>query len=255
MEIQLKKDLCFFDLEATGLNVVTDRIIQIAIIKYSKNSPAPKEYTQLINPGIPISEQAYQVHGISNKDVANKPTFQQVAQQIWDFIGDADMAGYNSNRFDLPMLMEEFGRVGMEFSLKNRKTIDVQKIFYKMEPRTLTAALKFYCNEEMENAHDALEDVRATVKVFEGQLNKYEDTLTRDLEVVHEFTNDKDMLDATQRLKYDAKGQVVFNFGKYQGKPVLEVFEKDKNYYNWIMTKEFSIQVKQILKELVNHGK
>ena len=264
MEFSLERDLCFFDLEATGLNVVRDRIVQIAVVKYSPNSTEPEELVQLINPGIPISEEAMNVHGITPKDLANKPTFQQVAQKIYDFIGKADLVGYNSNRFDVPMLMEEFARVGIEFSMDNRRTIDVQRIFYKMEPRTLKAALQFYCQKELVDAHDALADVIATVDVLKGQLKKYEgvdykdgddniieNAVKNDIQKLHDFTNDFKTIDATQRLKYNADGIVVFNFGKYIGKPVGEVLSNDKQYYNWILNKEFSSQVKQIVKQIV----
>lgn len=264
MEFNLERDLCFFDLEATGLNVVKDRIIQIAIIKYSAKGKEPEELSMLINPGIPISLEAMMVHGISPKDVSNKPTFQQVAQKIYDFIGNSDLAGYNSNRFDIPMLMEEFARVGLEFDVSKRKTIDVQRIFYKMEPRNLRAALRFYCNEEMDDAHDALADVKATIAVFKGQLERYNDVdyvdddgnrtsapVRNDMKAIHEFTNDNRFVDATQKMKYDINGDIVFNFGKYVGKPVGEALSNDRQYYNWILNKEFSSQVKQIVKRLV----
>ncbi len=264
MDFNLDRDLIFFDLEATGLSVVRDRIIQIAMVKYPKKGGEPQELSMLINPGIPISEEAMEVHGITPKDVANKPTFQQVAEEIYNFIGNADLAGYNSNRFDIPMLMEEFDRVGIEFSIDNRRTIDVQRIFYKMEPRNLKAAVRFYCNKEMENAHDALADVYATIDVFKGQLEKYKGVdyedddgnitptpVTNDMQVVHDFTNDLRYVDATQKMKYDVDGSIVFSFGKYNGKPVGETLSKDKQYFNWILNKEFSSQVKQIVKRLV----
>ncbi len=263
MEFNLDRDLIFFDLEATGLNVVRDRIIQIAMIKYPKKGGEPIEFNQLINPGIPISVEAMNVHGITPKDLANKPTFLQVAQTLWDFIGNADLAGYNSNRFDVPLLMEEFARVGMEFDVSKRRLVDVQRIFYKMEPRTLGAALRFYCDKKIENAHDALADVRATIDVLKGQLNRYEGIdfidnddnvvpapVVNDMKALHEFTNDLRTLDATQKLKYDENGVVVFNFGKHTGKPVAEILHRDKQYYNWILNKEFSSQVKQIVKRL-----
>ena len=264
MEFKLDKDLCFLDLEATGLNVVRDRIMQIAIIKYFKDGRDPAELSMLINPGIPMSMEAFQVHGISPKDVANKPTFQQVAEKIRDFIGNSDLAGYNSNRFDIPLLMEEFARVGIEFDVTKRRLIDVQRIFYKMEPRNLRAALRFYCNKEMENAHDALADVQATVDVFKGQLERYKDLdykdddgnvtkapLSGDMQSIHNFTNDNRFLDATQKLKYNADKIPVFAFGKYMNQPVVDVLKRDKQYYNWILNKEFSSQVKQIVKKLV----
>jgi len=261
-ELNLDKDLCFFDLETTGLNVVTDRILQIAIIKYPRNGGEPQELSMLINPGIPISEESMSIHGITPKDVANKPVFSQVGKKIFDFIGDADLAGYNSNRFDVPMLIEEFGRIGLEFSMERRKTIDVQRIFYKMEPRTLKAAYRFYCNSELEDAHDALNDVKATIEVFKGQIRKYngvdlkdedgniiEAPVKNDMQALHEFTNDLKTLDATQRLKLDGQGRVVFNFGKYVNQTIPEVMAKEPNYVNWILEKDFSIQVKQIVRK------
>ena len=263
MELNLERDICFFDLEATGLNVIRDRIVQIAIIKYFANGQEPASLEMLINPGIPISEEAMSVHGITPKDLANKPTFQQVAQKIYDFIGNSDLGGYNSNRFDVPLLMEEFARVGIEFDVSNRRTIDVQRIFYKMEPRTLRAALKFYTGKTLENAHDALADVQATIDVFKGQVEYYKETdlvdeegktiekpIKNDIQVLHDFTTELKTIDATQRLKYNQDGIVVFNFGKYIGKPVAEVIAKDKPYYHWIQNKEFSTQVKQIVKKI-----
>lgn len=263
MQFNLDRDLVFFDIEATGLNVIRDRIVQIALIKFSKKGGKPEELEMLINPGIPIGEEAMQVHGITPKMLKNKPIFQQVAQQLYDFIGNADLAGYNSNRYDVPMLMEEFARVGFEFSTKRRRLIDVQRIFYKMEPRTLSAALKFYCNQEIENAHDALADVRATIAVLKGQLQRYDGVDYKDadgriiatpiqnnMQAIHDFTNDMRFLDATQKLKVDSNNIPVFAFGKYNGKPVGETCYKDRNYYNWILNKEFSSQVKQIVKDL-----
>jgi len=264
MEFNLNRDLIFLDIEATGLNVVRDRIIQIAMIKYPAAGGEPEELSLMVNPGIPISQEAMEVHGIEPKDVANKPTFRQVAEQIRDFIGNADLAGYNSNRFDIPMLMEEFDRVGMELNVDNRRTIDVQRIFYKMEPRTLKAALRFYCDKELEGAHDAMADVKATIDVFKGQLRRYENTdyedgdgnlhpapVKNDMQAIHDFTNDNRFLDATQKLKYDVNGEIVFSFGKYNGKPVAETLAHDKQYYNWILNKEFTSQVKQLVKKIV----
>jgi DNA polymerase-3 subunit epsilon len=265
MAFNLTRDLCFFDVEATGLNVIRDRIIQIAIVKFfAKPDKEPQELSMLINPGIPISEEAMRVHGITPKDVANKPTFPQVAQKIYDFIGNADLAGYNSNRFDIPMLMEEFDRAGLDFDIENRRIIDVQRIFYKMEPRNLRAALRFYCDRDLENAHDAMADVRATIDVFEGQLKRYEgldyedddgkvfsNPIRNDMQAIYEFTNDERTLDVTQRLRLTPEGQVVFNFGKYIGRPVGETLSQDKQYYHWILQKEFSVQVKKLVKKHV----
>ncbi len=263
MKFNLKKDLCFFDIETTGLNVVKDRIIQIAIIKYYASGKEPTELEMLINPGIPISEEAMAVHGITPKMLANKPLFSQVAKQLYDFFEGADIAGYNSNRFDVPLLMEEFARAGYNFTLENRNLIDAQTIFFKMEPRTLNAAYRLYTGKKLENAHDALADVRATVEVLKGQIEKYEgqeyidgngevkeNPIKNDMKALGDFTYDKTKLDVTNRLKYGPNGEVVFNFGKYIGRPVAEVFKQEQNYYNWMMQKDFSIQVKRIIKEI-----
>ncbi len=264
MKFNLTRDLAFFDIESTGLNVLKDRIIQLAVVKYPKNGSEPIEYNRLINPGIPISEEAMAVHGITPDMLRNKPTFQQIAQEIYDFLDNADLVGYNSNRFDVPLLLEEFARVGIEFDLSRRRTIDVQRIFYKMEPRTLRAALKFYCNKELLDAHDALADVKATAEVLFGQLRMYENVdlidedghiiekpIKNDMQVLHEFTNDLRVLDATQKLRMDMNGVVVFNFGKYVNLPVGKSLYEDQQYFNWIVTKEFSHQVKTMVKKLV----
>jgi DNA polymerase III subunit epsilon len=261
--LNIEKDIIFFDIESTGLNVLKDRILQIAFIKYTKDHLEPQELFMLINPGIPISEEAYAVHGISNDMVRNKPTFAQVGHEIYNFIGNADIAGYNSDRFDVPMLMEEFHRIGLEFDLSKRRLIDIQKIFYKMEPRTLKAAYRLYCGGDLSDAHDALADARATVEVFKGQLLRYENVdyidadggvhpapIKNDISAIASFISDDTMLDVTQRLKYNAKGEVIFNFGKYTGQVVSQVFRMEPNYYHWIMEKDFSAQVKQIVKKI-----
>ncbi|MFN4079289.1 MAG: exonuclease domain-containing protein [Saprospiraceae bacterium] len=264
MQLNLQRELVFIDLETTGLNVMRDRIIQIGMIKLYPGNREPDEFNALINPGIPISEDAMAVHGITPKDLANKPTFAQIGPKIHAFIGQADLAGYNSNRFDIPMLIEEFDRIGIEFHLEKRRLIDVQRIFYKMEPRTLKAAYRLYCNAELEEAHDALSDVRATVEVFKGQLRRYENCdlldengaripnpVRNDIQVIHDFVNDLNFVDATQKLRVQSNGVVVFNFGKYAGQPVVEVFKKDRNYPNWILENEFSVQVKQYVRKVL----
>jgi DNA polymerase-3 subunit epsilon len=263
MILHLTRDLVFFDLETTGLNVIRDKIVQIALIKLHKNGAPPLEYTTLVNPGIPISEESMAIHGITPADLRNKPTFQQIAEKVHEFIGDADLGGYNSNRFDIPMLMEEFARVGMELDISKRRLIDAQRIFYKMEPRTLKAAYRLYCQKELTDAHDALADVRATIEVFQGQLQMYDGKdlmdeegntipapIQNDIQALHDFTNDLNFLDVTQKLKAQADGVVVFNFGKYAGQSVKEVFKKEPNYYHWMMEREFSSQVKQMIKEI-----
>jgi DNA polymerase-3 subunit epsilon len=261
---QLTRDLIFFDVETTGLHVIRDRILQIAMIKYFKDGSPYKELSMIINPGIPISEEAYKVHGIGPKEVANKPTFKEVAQELYEFIGQSDLAGYNSNRFDVPMLAEEFARYGYDLELDKRRLIDVQRIFYKMEPRTLKAAYQFYCNEELKDAHDALIDIRATVKVLEGQLARYqhanylsedgeiiENPVVNDVQALHDFTNDLKTPDVTQKLRYNEQGVIVFNFGKYTGMTFEQVWDRESNYFYWILDKEFSFQVKSIIKKFI----
>lgn len=260
MQIALDRDLCFFDLEATGLHVLRDRILQIAIVKYFADGRPPAERCELVNPGVPIPEEAIRVHGITPDMVRNKPLFAQIAKDLHAFIGNSDLAGYNSNRFDIPLLMEEFARAGIDFELEGRRMIDVQRIFYKMEPRTLRAAVRFYCDRDFEEAHDALEDVRATIDVLQGQLQRYRDTdlveedgtvvsrpVNSDVQSLHDFTNDARLLDATQRLRYNDRGDIVFNFGKYNGEPVRDIFQREPQYYHWMMGKDFSAQVKKII--------
>lgn len=264
MEFNLDKDLVFFDIESTGLNVMRDRIIQIALVKYLKGGKGTEELELLVNPSIPIGEEAMKIHGITPKDVARKPVFEQVAQEIYDFIGNADLGGYNISRFDVPLLMEEFARVGMDFKIEKRRFVDVQRIFYRMEPRNLKAAVRYYCGKEMEDAHDAMADVRATVDVFRGQLKMYEgrnhvdddgnvtpEPVRNDMQVLHDFTQDIRTIDITNRLKYNPKGEVVFNFGKYSGQSVKKILSEDKNYYFWILNKEFSVQVKNKVREIM----
>jgi DNA polymerase-3 subunit epsilon len=258
----LKNDLVFLDLEATGANFLRDRIMQLAMIKYSPDGSVT-EWNEYINPGIPISDEAYAIHKIDASMIARKPTFIQIADKIIAFIGHADLAAYNSYKLDIPLLMEEFARAGISWDIDSRKIIDVQRIFHKMEPRTLRAALKFYCNKEMESAHDAMADTKAIVEIFLGQIQRYEHQnlideegleypapIQRDIQALHQFSNDQNMVDVTHRLKYNAEGVMIFNFGKYNGQPVIEVFKRDRNFYHWIQNKEFSVQVKSILKKV-----
>ncbi|HFA50205.1 MAG TPA: 3'-5' exonuclease [Bacteroidetes bacterium] len=264
MNFNLDKDLCFFDIESTGLNVMRDRIVQIAVIKYFKDGREPEELELMVNPGIPIGEEAMRVHGITPKDVANKPTFDRVAQQLFDFFGDADLGGYNIGRFDIPLLMEEFARVGIDFKIGKRRFVDAQRIFYRMEPRNLRAAHRYYCGSEMEDAHDALADVRATINVLKGQIKMYEgrdytdddgnvtkEPIRNDMQAIHDFTQDFNSIDVTNRLKYNDQGVVVFNFGKYSGQPVKKILAEEKNYYFWILNKDFSVQVKNKVREIM----
>ena len=259
-QFNLDRDIVFFDIESTGLNVMQDRIIQIAFIKYFKDNRPFEELELMVNPQVPISADAMAVHGITPDDIRDKPAFKEVAEQIYNFIGDADLSGYNSDRFDIPMLTEELHRNGFDLKVEERRSIDVQKIFYKMEPRTLKAAYKYFCEKELVGAHDALADVRATVDVLAGQINRYngvdyvdgdglvtKSPIKNDMNAIHEFLSDGSLVDYTNRLKRDSSGTIVFNFGKYNKHKVEDVFRRDKNYYHWIMQKDFSSQVKKIV--------
>ncbi len=263
--LNLDRNLIFFDIETTGLNVLKDRIIQIALIKFNKSDNSTEEKTYLLNPGVPIQPDALAIHGITVDMIRNKPLFKDIANELYEWIGLADLAGYNCERFDIPILMEEFARVGLDLDMEKRRCVDVQKIFYKMEPRTLKAAYRLYCKKELTNAHDALEDTRATMEVFFGQLKKYKEVdyideegrvietpINNNIQAIVEFIGNNDQIDFTNRLKYNSEGTVVFNFGKYIGKPVTEVFKSDPQYYNWIMDKDFSHQVKQVVTRIKN---
>ncbi|MFK8057202.1 MAG: exonuclease domain-containing protein [Saprospiraceae bacterium] len=258
-EFNFTHPMVFFDLETTGLNVVTDRIVQFAAVKYSPGKDTPEELVYFVNPQMAIDPQAAAVHGISDERVANEATFNDLADEIYEFIGEADLSGYNIKRFDVPMLMEEFDRAGIRFRMDERKLVDVQEIFFKMEPRTLAGALRFYSGEEMTNAHDALADVQATIKVLAGQVKKYKgitfkdidgaevvDPIQADVDALAAFTLREGQLDATNRLRRDTEGEIVFNFGKHKGRTLKEVFSKERSYYHWLQDKDFSIQVKEI---------
>ena len=264
--MNLTHDLVFFDLEATGLNLTRDRIVQIAMIKLFADGRPSEELEMKINPTIPIGAEVTAIHGLSDADVKDAPTFQEVAGHIYDFIGDADLAGYNSNRYDVPLLQEEFYRAGIFLDTNSRRLIDAQHIFYQMEPRTLSAALKYYADKEMENAHDALADVRATVDVFEGQLKRYAGTTFEkedgtviepftDMDSIADFCKDDRFLDATRRLKRGPNGVPVFNFGKHAGKPVAEVFAKEPSYLRWILEKDFTTEVKTLVQAIEEERK
>lgn len=243
--LKLHKPLCFFDLETTGINVGKDRIVEISVLKVFPNGNKESK-TLRVNPEIPISREATAVHGISNEDVANEPTFKQIAPQIWEMMKDADIAGYNSNRFDVPLLVEEFMRNDFDFDLEKHRLVDVQVIFFKKEPRDLSSALKFYCNQTLENAHSAEADVEATYEIFKAQIAKYDD-LESDIKFLSEYTNQRNTADLAGFIGIDDKGKEVFNFGKYKGQIVTEVLEKDQGYYSWIQNADFPLYTKKVL--------
>jgi DNA polymerase-3 subunit epsilon len=249
MKLTLSKPLCIFDLETTGTQVTKDRIVQIAIIKIFPDEER-EEYNQLINPEISIPEDIAEIHGITNDRVKSCPTFKDKASEIASFIDDADLAGYNSNKFDIPVLAEAFLRAEYEFDFSNRRFIDVQNIFHKMEQRTLSAAYHFYCNKKIENAHDALFDTRATLEVFLAQLNRYNE-LKNDIDFLSDFSRagEFEIVDLAGRLARNKKGEVIYNFGKHNGKTIADVMKIEPGYYGWMLDADFPLYTKKCLKE------
>jgi len=245
MKLNLKNPLIFFDLETTGISITTDRIVEISFLKVYPNGREESK-TIRINPEVPIPEEATLVHGITDADVANCPTFKQVAKEIVKEIEGCDLAGYNSNRFDIPLFAEELLRAGMDIDLMKHKFVDVQVVFHKMEARTLPAAYKFYCGKELENAHSAQADALATYEVLQAQLDLYPD-LQNDVEFLAKFTAQNDNVDFAGRIIYNEKGEEIFNFGKYKGQKVADIFRRDSGYYSWIMTGDFALHTKKVL--------
>lgn|SRR5690606_25854898 len=248
MSLNLHKPLCFFDLETTGINIGKDRIVEISVLKVYPNGNKDSK-TLRVNPGIPIPAEASSVHGITDEDVANEPLFKEIAPQIWEMMKDSDIAGYNSNRFDVPLLAEEFLRNGFDFDLEKHRLVDVQVIFFKKEPRDLTAAYQFYCGKTMQNAHSAEADVEATYEIFKAQLKRYDD-LENDIKFLSEYTSQRKTADLAGMIGIDEQGQEVFNFGKYKGQSVKSVFEKDMGYYGWIQNADFPLYTKKVLTKI-----
>jgi DNA polymerase-3 subunit epsilon len=250
MNLNLTKPIAFFDLETTGLNISSDRIVEISIIKIMPNGDKEIK-TKLINPTIPISKESSAIHGIKDEDVKDKATFKEVANELNDFIKDCDLGGYNSNKFDIPLLAEEFLRAEIDFDVSERNLVDVQNIFHKMEQRTLVAAYQFYCNKDLTNAHSAEADTTATYEILEAQLTKY-DELENNMEFLAEFSQRTKNVDLLGRIVYDEKGIEVFNFGKHKGNPVSEVYNKEPGYYSWMMNGDFPLYTKKVLTEIVD---
>jgi len=249
MKLNLKRPLAIFDLEATGLDVTNDRIVEIAILRVDVDGTT-HEFSRRVNPLIPIPEEVSLIHGIYDADVANEKSFAELAPEIIEFLQDADLAGYNSNKFDIPLLAEEFLRVGSDFDISTRKQVDVQNIFHKMEQRTLVAAYAFYCNKDLTNAHQAMADVTATWEVLQAQLEKY-DILEGDVEFLADFTRvgNFDLLDFAGRIAVNENGEAIYNFGKHKGKTVREVSESEPGYYGWMLDANFPLYTKQVLKK------
>ena len=249
MELKLNRPICFFDLETTGIDVGKDRIVEISIFKVFPNGNKESK-TWLVNPTIPIPPQSTAVHGITNEKVAHEPTFKELAPHVYNMIKDADLAGFNSDRFDIPLLAEELLRAEVDFDMKNRVSVDVQTIFHKMEERTLSAAYKFYCDKNLEDAHTAEADAMATFEVLEAQVVKYPQ-IGNTVESIVKFTGEDEIIDFARRLVYE-NGVAVFNFGKHKGKPVIQVLKEEPQYYDWMMKGDFALHTKQKLTEILN---
>lgn len=249
MPLQLKRPLVFIDLETTGTNLSTDRIVEIAIIKiYPDGTKAVKQ--KILNPQMPIPKNSSEIHGITDDKVKDAPTFKQVANELKQFIDDCDFSGYNSNRFDIPLLMEEFLRAGLTIDITNRRMLDVQHIFHMMEKRTLGAAYKFYCEKELQDAHSAEADATATWEILEAQLNRYEH-LGNTLDTILQFTGEEKFVDFARRFIMENDVE-IFNFGKHKGRPVSEVLKAEPQYYDWMMKGDFPLHTKQKLTEILN---
>lgn len=248
MQLNLKNPLIVFDLETTGIDIAKDRIVEISLIKIKPNGEEEVK-TRRINPTIPIPPQVTAIHGITNEDVKDCPTFKEIAKNLASYIEGCDFAGYNSTRFDIPMLAEEFLRADVEVDFRNRRLIDVQNIFHRMEQRTLVAAYKFYCQKNLENAHSAEADTRATYEVLQAQLDRYED-LTNDMDYLSEFSSKTKNADYAGRIVFNEKGEEVFNFGKHKGRPVAEVLLAEPSYYSWMMNGDFALDTKRVLTQI-----
>ncbi|MDO4736294.1 MAG: 3'-5' exonuclease [Bacteroidia bacterium] len=249
MQLNLKRPIVFFDIESTGLNVATDRIVEICVVKVLLNGDTEIK-TRRVNPTIPISAEAQAVHGISDDDVKDCPTFKSIAKSLANYLEGCDFAGYNSLKFDIPMLAEEFLRCGIDFDFRKKHLVDVQNIFHKMEQRTLSAAYKFYCQKDLENAHSAEADTVATYEILKSQLDRYSDTLENDIKMLAEFSSKSKMVDYAGRIVLNDKDIPVFNFGKHKGKPVTEVFSTEPSYYAWMMNGDFTLDTKKVLTDI-----
>ena len=248
MELKLKRPIIFFDIESTGVDPAKDHIVEISLIKVHPNGDEESK-TRRINPGVHIPEASTAIHGITDDDVRDCPTFPQIAKSLAAFLKGADLAGYNSNKFDIPILVEEFMRAGVEIDLGGRRFVDVQNIFHKMEQRTLVAAYRFYCDRELEGAHSAEADTLATYEVLKAQLDRYPE-LENDVEFLAKFTEQNRCADYAGRILYDKDGVEVFGFGKYRGRPVAEVFREEPGYYSWMMNGDFPMYTKKVITEI-----
>jgi DNA polymerase III subunit epsilon len=252
MNLNLKNPLIFFDLETTGIDVTNDRIVEISYLKIYPNGDEESRTTK-VNPGIPIPAKVTAIHGISDEDVKDAPKFSEIAKALIKVFEGCDFAGYNSNKFDLPLLAEEFLRVDADIDLRKRKFIDIQVIYHKKEPRTLGAAYKFYCEKDLVNAHSAEADTRATYEVLKAQLDQYND-LPNDVDELSKYSSHNRNVDFLGRIVYDDEEHEVFNFGKYKGQRVEEVLKKDPGYYGWMMNGQFPLHTKKVLTNIKLKG-
>ena len=245
MNLDLKKPIVFFDLETTGINIANDKIVEISILKVFPNGNKESK-TWLVNPEMEIPQGSIDVHGITNEKVATEPTFKELASKVNEMISGCDLAGFNSNRFDIPLLAEEILRADMDLDMKNRLAVDVQTIFHKMEQRTLTAAFKFYCDKSLEDAHSAEADTMATYEVLKAQLDRYDD-LENDTAFLADFSSRKKIADFAGFIAYDKEGDECFSFGKHKGKKVTEILEKEPGYFGWLLSADFPLYTKKVL--------
>ncbi|NNE03133.1 MAG: 3'-5' exonuclease [Eudoraea sp.] len=248
MNLNLSKPICFFDLETTGTNVAKDRVVEISILKIYPNGN--KEHrTWLVNPEMKIPDEVVAIHGISNERVANEPTFKELAKEIYTLIKDSDLAGFNSDRFDIPLLAEEMLRSDIDFDMKNMVSVDVQTIFHKMEQRTLTAAYKFYCDKDLSDAHSAKADTQATYEVLLSQLNRYPE-LENNIKKLSEFSTRRQSVDFAGFIGLDEEQEEIFTFGKHKGKKVLQVLDDEPGYFGWILNADFPLYTKKVLTQI-----
>lgn len=245
MKLNLTKPLCFFDLETTGINITTDRIVEIAVLKVYPDGKEERK-TWIVNPTIPIPKEVTAIHGISDADVADKPTFKEIAKDVYSMIKDSDLGGFNSDRFDIPLLAEEMLRADVDFDMKNRVAIDVQTIFHKMEQRTLAAAYKFYCDKNLEDAHSAEADTNATYEVLKAQVEKY-DELQNDAKFLADFSTRRQFADFAGFITFNKKGEECFAFGKHKNKKVEDVLKEEPGYFGWLLNADFPLYTKKVL--------
>lgn len=248
MKLNLKNPIIFFDLETTGTDISHDRIVEIATVKVFPDGSEECK-TRRVNPGIPIPKEATAVHGITDADVANEPRFAQIAKSLAAYLTGCDLGGFNSNKFDIPILAEEFIRAGVDIDLKRKKFIDVQTIFHKMEQRTLVAAYRFYCGKELTDAHSAAADTMATYEVLKAQLDKYGE-LENDMAFLADFSTQTRFADYAGRIAYDEQGEEIFNFGKYKGRRVAQVFRDEPSYYAWMENGDFPEYTKKVIRDI-----